>query len=320
MANALLLVSLPNNRDIFQHLHGSGSVGVDPLHEKLPSLYPSYLPYEIQHLILNTAQRVLEECCFEFAMASLPSVLQQKKWDCPAAVELTQWVKVFRAEKGLLCQGSDLSTQKASQLLTTISNLRHTAVHRVRTTAKGVSMLLGSAIKLAQILQDSLRSSQLEELRTDVDHQIRAMELNKNVLEDIASHEIREIQHERERLDNMEAELIHGMLKDDMNNKALVGQVLESSVHRIFSKRKDDRNEDEQCDEDQECDQERHDDEAFDEERNSDGDSDGKQRNHDDDYDMKERNKDKKKQANEEIGRHEKERNEMKPECPSGES
>lgn len=247
---------------------------MDLLHEKLPSLYPSYLPYETQHLILNTAQRVLEECCFEFAMATLPSVLQQKGWDCPAAVELTRWVKIFRAEKGVLCRDSDLSTQKASEILTAILNLRHTAVHRVRTTAKGVSILLGSAIKLAQILQDSLRAAQLEELRTEVDSQIRAMELNKNVLEDMASRKIREIQCERERLDRMEAELIHEMLKDDMNNKVLVGKVLENSVHGIFSKRKDDKNEDERCDEeknnDQECRPEGDDDEESDEKERKD--------------------------------------------------
>lgn len=285
---------------------------MDPLHEKLPSLYPSYLPYETQHLILNTAQRVLEECCFEFAQAALPSVLQQKKWDCHAAVELTQWVKVFRAEKGLLSRDSDLSTQKTSELLTAISNLRHTAVHRVRTTAKGITMLLGSAVRLAQILQDSLRSSQLEELRIEVDHQIKAMELNKNLLEDMALQDIQKIQRERERLDRVEAELIHGMLKDDMNNKVFVGQVLKNSVHTIFSKGKGDRSEEKQCDDetnkDQECGREGHDDEDFDEERNSDEESAGKQSNIDEDCDVKQKNKD--------MACHEKEWEEMRPRCP----
>ncbi|KAH8656439.1 hypothetical protein BGZ61DRAFT_434384 [Ilyonectria robusta] len=215
---------------------------------KLPSLYPSYLPYQTQHLILNTAQQILEECCFNFASISMPSVLQQKRWDCSTAGELTQWTKLFRKGKGRPYTAA--LDFKDKELLKEVSNLRHTAVHRLPTTARGVSQLLKSATVFAQYLQDGLRAAQLEELQSDVDSKIKAMELNKNVLEDTASSKLQDIQRQREELDRMEAKLIEEILQEDLDNKALIGQLLEDSVRGIFRLQRDATNKD--CREDYE--------------------------------------------------------------------
>ncbi|KAL2015268.1 hypothetical protein VTK56DRAFT_5924 [Thermocarpiscus australiensis] len=124
-------------------------------------------------------------------------------------------------------------------LLTTVSTLRHTAVHRLATTARDVGRLLESAVKLALVLGDNVRATQLENLRSDVYGQIEAMELNKNVLEDTTACRFREIEEKRKELDRMETELIQKMLKEDMDNKLLIGQQLENSVHAIFDRTKD---------------------------------------------------------------------------------
>jgi hypothetical protein len=79
-----------------------------------------------------------------------------------------------------------------------------------------------------------LRAAQLEELQSDVDSKIKAMELNKNVLEDTASSKLQDIQRQREELDRMEAKLIEETLQQDLDNKALIGQLLEDSVRGIF--------------------------------------------------------------------------------------
>ena len=169
----------------------------------------------------------------------MPSVLQQKKWECPAAVELTQWTKLFRSKqtKSRL-QGHfvDMHTEEFEEVLTRVAELRHTAVHRLTTTARGISRLLESSVKLAQALHDNLRAAQLQELLSDVDSQIQAMELYKNVLEDTTSRKLEEIQRKREELDKMEKDLIEGMLTDDTDRKILIGRLLEGSVTHIFSK------------------------------------------------------------------------------------
>ena len=176
------------------------------------------------------------------------------------AVELTKWTKLFRNGKGTLTAQTisiDLASRESHKMLTAVTCLRHTAVHRLPTTARGISQLLGAAVKLARTLQDDLRAAQLDELRCEIDIQIEAMELNKNVLEDTVS---AEIQRRREELERMEIELIQRMLEDDMNNKILIGRLLEDSICRIFTggkqdmddekdKRKDGEREDDRAEE-----------------------------------------------------------------------
>ena len=221
--------------------NGVISTARDSVVEKMPSLYPSYLPYQTQHSILTTAQQVLEECCFEFAINSMPAILKQKGWDCPAAGELTEWVKVLRRQKGNPDVASFLNgpgSTGTNALFQKVCTLRHTAVHRVPTTARGITNLLGSAVKLSRLLQDEQRAEQLDDIRLELDSQIGAMELNKNALEDSVTTELREIQRQREELDRREAELIDGMVDNDLRNKVFVGQLLEEYVKDTFEKGK----------------------------------------------------------------------------------
>jgi DNA polymerase kappa len=204
--------------------------------EDIPSLYPSYLPYTVQHAILNTAQRVLEECCFEFAQQWLPSVLRSRQWDCAVAVELTKWTRILsKSSAELPADALKLRGSELTEILFTTNKLRHTAVHRLPTTARGIDAFLQAASKLAEALQDSLRTAQLDELHSELENKIKAMELNKNALEDGLSRELRDIRRQREVLDQKEREVKEAMVKEDGENKALIGSLLEESVRRIFA-------------------------------------------------------------------------------------
>lgn len=63
-------------------------------------------------------------------------------------------------------------------------------------------------MKLAETLQDPLRALQLEDLHFELESRIKAMELNKNVLENALRHELQVIQQQREELNRKEKELI----------------------------------------------------------------------------------------------------------------
>jgi DNA polymerase kappa len=128
-----------------------------------------------------------------------------------------------------------LSGSTLQDVLFATNNLRHTAVHRLPTTARGISQLIQSAVKLAEALQDPLRTAQLEELHYEIDSKIKAMELNKNVLENSVSHELQEIRRKREVLDRNEKDLIAGVLREDLQSKSLIGLLLEESVRNIFA-------------------------------------------------------------------------------------
>ncbi|KAL8325287.1 hypothetical protein RB597_008518 [Gaeumannomyces tritici] len=179
---------------------------------------------------------VLEECCFDFATVSMSGLLQEKNWECPAAAELTEWTSMFLKGKSRWPGLPKELGEEGRELLLEVANIRHTAVHRLPTTAKGVCQLLESAVKFAQVLRDDVRANQLNELRTELSSKIKAMELNKNILEDTLASELQAIQKQRKGLDEKEARLIQAMLKDDMDNKALIGQLLEESVRKTFNK------------------------------------------------------------------------------------
>ncbi|OQD96418.1 hypothetical protein PENSOL_c016G02869 [Penicillium solitum] len=52
------------------------------------SLYPVYIHYRSQHLVLTTIQELLEESCFEFALRHFPQLLAKNGWDCPKLLSL----------------------------------------------------------------------------------------------------------------------------------------------------------------------------------------------------------------------------------------
>lgn len=124
--------------------------------------------------------------------------------------------------------------------LVSTHQLRHTAVHRLRTTARGISRLLESAVGLAEALNDVPRAAQLEELKSELDGKIKAMEMSKNVLEDRAAAGLEEIRRQREELDRQEKQIVLDMLTEDREYKDLVGKLLVASVKDIFEDRTDD--------------------------------------------------------------------------------
>jgi len=209
----------------------------EPVLDNMPSLYPSYLPYNVQHLILTTAQRVLEECCFKFAETWMPSLLKSHGWEYAEAVELTKWTQILTERSGsdLPMHALKLSGSSLHDILISANKLRNTAVHRLPTTARGICQLIQSAITFTEALQDPLRTAQLEELHYEIDSKIKAVELNKNVLEDGLSRELQEIRRQREELDRKEKDLIARVLREDLENKSLIGLLLEESVRNIFA-------------------------------------------------------------------------------------
>ncbi|PYH93329.1 hypothetical protein BO71DRAFT_431078 [Aspergillus ellipticus CBS 707.79] len=201
----------------------------------IPSLFPSYFPYHAQHSILNTVQRVLEECIFEFTKKTLPSEITSRDIDCAAAVELNKWTRLLlrwipRLPEGAL-RPSELGLEST---LLTVAKLRHTAVHRLPTTARGIAAFVLVAQRLTEILGDALRTSQLEDLHQDIQDKIRILEMNKNVLEQGLAGGLREIEMQRERLDQQERELKAKTVEDDRENKLMMGLLVEEAMGRIF--------------------------------------------------------------------------------------
>lgn len=169
---------------------------------KSPSLYPVYIPYKIQYLVLTRALQLLEECCYNFSTQWLPELLVQRRWDCKEAVELNKWTHAAakRLDKLPSAFAND-STLSLANVLISANKLRHSAVHRLPTTAKGILEMVHSATRFARVLRDTTREQQFNELHRELEGKIRALDLNKNFLETNLEQELQDIAKQRRVLD-----------------------------------------------------------------------------------------------------------------------
>ena len=167
----------------------------------------------------------------------MSSILEEQGWDCPEAIELTQWTKIMskRCKKIPAHAVDNSSGVPLDELFRSTSSLRHSAVHRLPTNAKSIDRMILSALNLAKTLRDSSRAKKLEVLHFELDDRIRDMELNKNFLENRLEEELEAIREARAELDRRENEAKATMLKEDRENKFLVGSLLEKSAWKLFN-------------------------------------------------------------------------------------
>lgn len=158
--------------------------------------------------------------------------MKEKKWDCAEAVELTKWTRILTQHCDKLPTGAIANALEAplNDALSSTNVLRHTAVHRLLTSARGIHKMIQSASKLASTLGDHSRAAELENLCLEIGSRIRDMELNKNFLENRLDEQLRAINKQRAELDRQEEDAIATMLKEDQENKLLIGSFLEDAV------------------------------------------------------------------------------------------
>ncbi|OJJ95951.1 hypothetical protein ASPACDRAFT_47308 [Aspergillus aculeatus ATCC 16872] len=200
------------------------------------SLFPLYLPYHAQHQVLTTVQQVLEDGIFEFCQQWLPDELISRGWDCAAAVELSKWTRLLGRWSSQLPEGTLRPTDLPLEtILAAVVKIRHTAVHRLPTTAQGVCDLVAVAGKLAATLGDTLRGAQLDDLHRDLQEKIQILESNLSLLEATLACQLDGIQAERDRLDREEQALRAKTIQDDGENKRMVGLLVERAIDQIFT-------------------------------------------------------------------------------------
>jgi hypothetical protein len=210
----------------------------EPAISTAPSLYPYFLPYATQYLILTITQRQLEECCVDFVAKWLRSLLEQKMWECPETAELIKWTKKLAKNSGKVPAGAIWKVSEAalSEVFSSTNVLRHTAVHRLVTSARGRYKMTQSASRLANALGGSPRAADLEKLCLDMGSRIQDMELNKNFLENRLDEQLQAINKKREEFDREGKEAIATMLSEDRENQSLTGSFLEDAVKNVFGR------------------------------------------------------------------------------------
>ena len=194
------------------------------------SLYPVYIHYRSQHMLLTTIQELLEESCFEFAQQHFPQLLTANGWDCPEAVELTEWTKILSPQSHPLINNLRFPLDAFIGLL---RELRHSAVHRLRKTAAGIERLAENAQLFLEALEDTNRSEKVEGLRRELRSAIEELNRNKDLFERRLHAQLKEIQNKRSELDIWEKNAKEAMIREDFECSRDISQGLEIIVQRV---------------------------------------------------------------------------------------
>jgi hypothetical protein len=196
------------------------------------------LPYSAQHTVLLTAQTLLEEACFAFAQRYMPAVLHSAGYDCPAAVELTEWATILTKHRFKLgaAATSSLKTPLFPALLSSMRTLRHTAVHRNPVSTAVVCQLVSSAADLAEVLQESARASLIREICGKVEATLKEAHTARQALTANAHRELEEIRQARQELNKRENAILAKALSDDAESRRELGHTLKQAVaHTIMN-------------------------------------------------------------------------------------
>lgn len=198
----------------------------------VPSLYPVYLPYRTQHQLLAKVQGILEKTCYDFGLRTLKETLDDQGWDCAESVELNRWPRLFLLNQEKFRQEDVASLGKPlAELLNSITQLRHTAVHRLRIRANQLEQFMVDAEALARVLQDDHQTQKLARLRRETQLTIGELKSNKDFLESNLSSELKKIADQRAELDRLEDEAVKRMLRHDKEYQILAGTNLDQAIH-----------------------------------------------------------------------------------------
>ncbi|ENH69790.1 hypothetical protein FOC1_g10009290 [Fusarium oxysporum f. sp. cubense race 1] len=189
-----------------------------------------YLPFPTEHLLMEKLQKVLETACYEYGVRELSSIVQHRDWDCPESVELNQWAELLGHEGNLKRQG----TGKAlNELLRSIAQIRHTAVHRLRTNSRGLEQFLADAEDLARILGDNIYTQVISQMRLDAQSTLRELAQNKQFIQLQLEEAQEEIAKQRAELDQKEQENLRRMEREDKRYRAMAGQRLQQALNLV---------------------------------------------------------------------------------------
>ncbi|KIW40879.1 uncharacterized protein PV06_06492 [Exophiala oligosperma] len=198
---------------------------------QVPPLYPVYLPYQTQHRLLSKVQGILENACYDFGSREMKDIIEKEGWDCPECVELNVWARTLLVKKDLF-PPVDLENlgQQFSELTNSISQLRHTVVHRLRINANGLERFLADAEALTKLLHDDNSTRSLARLRRDTQTSIDELKRNKDLLESRLNLKLKQISDQRLELDRHEQSVVDEMLKADKEYYLLAGGTLDEAI------------------------------------------------------------------------------------------
>ena len=184
----------------------------------ISELFPVYFPLEVQLKLLVNVQTVLERASFKFAGKWLPEVLEEEQWACADSTELYIWMKLFKDHRRLSKLRGAKIPKPPRELCDSLAQLRHTAVHRPRVSAREIEQFLHDSKSLATFLKDTASLKLLMRLQRETAAAIENLERNKHDLQAELQTMVRCVDAERSELGPLQKEAVQA-LQDEYDNR-----------------------------------------------------------------------------------------------------
>jgi hypothetical protein len=137
--------------------------------EKTNASRVMYIPPGKQFLILRKTQDIMEHTCFAYAQTYLQATLSQKQWTCAESVELNEWTRILREQKGVFNASLMEQLPRAfNDILDSLNQLRHTAVHRNHKPLHVVRRFVTDAVSFSKLCENKSSSRELETLLSEL--------------------------------------------------------------------------------------------------------------------------------------------------------
>ncbi|EXU94476.1 hypothetical protein X797_012452 [Metarhizium robertsii] len=117
-----------------------------------------------QHKLLVQLQSVLEAACYEFGKYLMPDIFRRRGWDCAESLELNRCAREFQQWS---FSDVESANKPRDELFRSISNIRHTAVHRLRVSVDAMEQFFNDAETLLLLLGDDARRRGITMLRQE---------------------------------------------------------------------------------------------------------------------------------------------------------
>jgi len=123
-----------------------------------------------QHQILQKTQEIAEEVCFNYALTYMRDILSQNGWHCKEAVELNKWTCVLRKKQHRFNPATVKQLPKDfDEILDSLTDLRHTAVHRLHEPLVHVLNFIMDAESLCKLCKDNASFEKLNSIRRELE-------------------------------------------------------------------------------------------------------------------------------------------------------
>ena len=156
--------------------------------------------------------------------------MEAQKWHEAESIELNKWNHRFSKYAKSLPPSAmkSIAGKTTAEILLGTSIIRHSAVHRLRTSAAGTLNMLAAAITFAEALNDSKRAERVMEIKRQLEASVEEIVQRQNLLERKLTDQLEDIARRRAELDELEKSYIEEMLATDKEQRTEVGSAFES--------------------------------------------------------------------------------------------